>query len=41
LQLPRTEDACDNSIIIPLYVPMADEDVQQVIAALKKLLTSN
>jgi len=41
LQLPRSEDACDNSIIIPLYVPMADEDIQQVIASLKNLLTSH
>ena len=38
LSLPRTEDACDRSIIIPLYVPMKDEDIATVIKGLKELL---
>lgn len=38
LSLPRTELACDSSIIIPLYVPMDANDVSTVIAALKELL---
>lgn len=36
--LPRTEDACDNSIIIPLYVPMEQTDIDEVIRALRTLL---
>ena len=38
LSLPRTEDACDRSIIIPLYVPMKDEDIATVIKGLRELL---
>jgi len=38
LSLPQTEDACDNSIIIPLYVPMEDNDISAVIIALHELL---
>ncbi len=38
LSLPHTEDACDRSIIIPLYVPMKDEDIATVIKGLKELL---
>jgi dTDP-4-amino-4,6-dideoxygalactose transaminase len=38
LSLPRTEDACDRSIIIPLYVPMQDEDIATVIKGLRELL---
>ena len=40
LSLPRTEDACDRSIIIPLYVPMKDEDIDTVIKGLRELLES-
>jgi dTDP-4-amino-4,6-dideoxygalactose transaminase len=40
LSLPRTEEACDRSIIIPLYVPMKDEDIDTVIEVLKVLLTT-
>lgn len=36
--LPATEDACDNSIIIPLYVPMNADEVNKVIAAFRKCL---
>ncbi len=38
VSLPVSEDACDNSIIIPLYVPMSAEDVNIVIVAFKKCL---
>jgi dTDP-4-amino-4,6-dideoxygalactose transaminase len=38
LTLPKTEDLSDRSIIIPLYIPMADEDVSCVIANLRELL---
>jgi dTDP-4-amino-4,6-dideoxygalactose transaminase len=38
LELPQTEDACDRSIIIPLFVPMSDEDVSAVIHQLRSLL---
>jgi perosamine synthetase len=38
LSLPRTEDACDRSIIIPLFVPMEANDVSTVIHALRELL---
>lgn len=38
LSLPATEDACDNSIIIPLYVPMTSEEVKTVIEGFRKCL---
>ena len=38
LSLPRTEEACDRSIIIPLSVPMDANDVSSVILALRELL---
>jgi perosamine synthetase len=38
LSLPRTEDACDRSIIIPLYVPMNQEDISCVVDTLVNLL---
>lgn len=38
LSLPATEDACDNSIIIPLYVPMSLEEVDTVISAFRNCL---
>jgi dTDP-4-amino-4,6-dideoxygalactose transaminase len=31
VSLPFSEKMCDNSIILPLYVPMKDEDVSLVI----------
>lgn len=40
LSLPRTEDACDKSIIIPLYVPMNENDISVVVKELRTLLTS-
>ncbi|MEO6694996.1 MAG: DegT/DnrJ/EryC1/StrS family aminotransferase [Ignavibacteria bacterium] len=36
--LPVSEDISDNSIIIPLYVPMNEEDVSRVIENLRKYL---
>ena len=36
--LPITENLCDNSIIIPLYFPMLNIDVETVISNLKVLL---
>jgi perosamine synthetase len=38
LSLPATEDACDNSIIIPLYVPMTEDEVSTVIKGLRTCL---
>lgn len=35
LSLPVSENACDNSIILPLYVPMSSEDVKKVIETFK------
>ena len=39
LELPVSEDACDRSILIPLYIPMKDEDVELVIKSMKDLLS--
>ncbi|UPT66251.1 MAG: DegT/DnrJ/EryC1/StrS family aminotransferase [Sphingobacteriales bacterium JAD_PAG50586_3] len=39
LSLPISEDAADNSVVIPLYVPMDDADIQTVITAVKELLS--
>lgn len=36
--LPVSEDLADRSIIIPLYIPMKDEDIEFVIQNLKELL---
>jgi dTDP-4-amino-4,6-dideoxygalactose transaminase len=38
ISLPVTEDACDRSIIIPLYVPMSDDDVNTVALTFRKCL---
>jgi perosamine synthetase len=38
LKLPLSEDASDNSIIIPLFVPMSQEDVDKVIAEFRRIL---
>jgi dTDP-4-amino-4,6-dideoxygalactose transaminase len=35
LSLPVSENAADNSIILPLYVPMSSEDVKKVIETFK------
>jgi perosamine synthetase len=36
--LPVTEKASDNSIILPLFVPMTDNDIEKIIATVKDLL---
>lgn len=38
MSLPVSEDAADRSIIIPLYVPMTDAEVDTVIAEFRKAL---
>lgn len=35
LSLPVSENACDNSIILPLYIPMSQEDIKKVIETFK------
>jgi dTDP-4-amino-4,6-dideoxygalactose transaminase len=35
ISLPISEDACDNSIVIPLFIPMTDSDISFVIERLK------
>lgn len=39
--LPVSEDASDNSIVIPLYVPMSNEEISYVVDNVKRLLTAN
>jgi dTDP-4-amino-4,6-dideoxygalactose transaminase len=39
LRLPVSEDAADNSLVIPLYVPMDNADIQMVIESVKELLS--
>jgi perosamine synthetase len=38
LSLPVSENACDRSIILPLFIPMKDEDIQKVIDTFTSLL---
>ncbi len=38
LSLPVSEKACDRSIILPLFVPMKDDDIERVIETLSKIL---
>ncbi|MDF2384796.1 DegT/DnrJ/EryC1/StrS family aminotransferase [Nostoc ellipsosporum NOK] len=38
LSLPVSEAASDNSIILPLYVPMKEEDIEKVIRVFRQLL---
>ncbi len=40
LHLPNSEDLCDRSILIPLYIPMQQADIDKVISAFKKMLTN-
>jgi perosamine synthetase len=40
VRLPKSEDTCDKSIIMPLYVPMNDKDVQYVIDTFSSLVRS-
>ncbi|MFM7309589.1 MAG: DegT/DnrJ/EryC1/StrS family aminotransferase, partial [Flavobacteriales bacterium] len=39
--LPQTEDACDRSIIIPLYVPMTEDECTRVVQALRSCLMTS
>lgn len=41
IHLPISEDAADNSIIIPIFIPMSVSDTDSVIKKLKEHLTSN
>lgn len=38
VKLPVSENAADNSILIPVYIPMKDDDVNTVISKLKEIL---
>jgi dTDP-4-amino-4,6-dideoxygalactose transaminase len=38
LALPVSESASDRSIILPLYIPMKDEDLNKVIDSFKSVL---
>lgn len=38
LSLPVSEKACDRSVILPLYIPMQDEDIEKVIHTFTSLL---
>jgi dTDP-4-amino-4,6-dideoxygalactose transaminase len=38
LSLPVSEKACDRSIILPLYVPMANDDIEKIISTFKKII---
>ena len=38
LSLPVSEDAADNSIILPLFVPMNQEDIDTVIRVFRSSL---
>ena len=39
LSLPVSEDLADNSIVIPLYVPMQQADIDKVIDTIKRILS--
>lgn len=41
ISLPVSENTCDNSILIPLFVPMSDNDLNYVISTITKLLGKN
>lgn len=38
LSLPLSEDYSDNSVVLPLYYPMKNEDIETVIANVKEIL---
>jgi len=40
VHLPVSEQAADNSIIIPLYVPMTEEEINEVIHCFREILTT-
>lgn len=38
ISLPVSENSCDRSIILPLYIPMKDEDIEKVITTFLSIL---
>ena len=40
LSLPLSEEACDRSILLPLYVPMGREQTEKIVSVFKQLLAS-
>ena len=38
LSLPLSEHYCDNSVVIPLFYPMKEEEISTVISTIKKIL---
>ena len=40
VHLPDSEHAADNSIIIPLYIPMTEEEINKVIHYFREILTT-
>ena len=38
LSLPISEKACDQSIILPLFIPMKPEDIQKVIDTFRSIV---
>ena len=38
ISLPVSEDAADRSIIIPLYIPMSEQDINYVIENIRSLI---
>lgn len=38
LKLPVSEDACDRSILLPIFVPIEEKDINKVVETLKKYL---
>jgi dTDP-4-amino-4,6-dideoxygalactose transaminase len=41
LVLPKSEKASDQSIILPLYIPMKQEDIEKVITTFRSILVKN
>ena len=39
LALPKSEKLADNSILLPLYIPMKEEDVDYIISEIRALLS--
>ena len=39
--LPISEDLADNSLLLPLYHPMSDEDINYVLSNISKIIDSN
>jgi len=37
LNLSKTEDLADNSLVIPLFVPMEENEIEYIVVNLKKI----